>query len=373
MQITVTQAPENRRRRKPDSGEKLGFGNLFSDHMFLMDYSQGTGWRDARIVPYGPLSLAPSAMVLHYGQEIFEGMKAYYARDGAICLFRPDRNAVRLNRSAARMCLPEIPVEDQLAALRALVRLDREWIPRGEGASLYIRPAMIGIEEGLGVRPSADVLFFIITGPVGAYYARGFDPVRILVEEKFVRAARGGLGEAKTGANYAASLLAAKNAKALGFDQVLWLDAEHRSFVEEVGTMNIFFVLRGELVTPPPFRLDPARGDAGHRPRTRAGVEDPGGGAPRGDRRGPFGGRGRYALRGVRLRDGGGHLPGRLLLLPRAGGRRERGEGGGTRRPVLPGDHRGPVRGDRGPPPLDPPGGVRGDAINRGRPSRPRG
>lgn len=251
MQISVTQAPENRRRRKPDSGEKLGFGNLFSDHMFLMDYSQGTGWRDARIVPYGPLSLAPSAMVLHYGQEIFEGMKAYYARDGAICLFRPDRNAVRLNRSAARVCLPEIPVEDQLSALRALVRLDREWIPRGEGASLYIRPAMIGIEEGLGVRPSADVLFFIITGPVGAYYARGFDPVRILVEEKFVRAARGGLGEAKTGANYAASLLAAKNAKALGFDQVLWLDAEHRSCVEEVGTMNIFFVLRGELVTPP--------------------------------------------------------------------------------------------------------------------------
>ncbi len=140
MQITVTQAPENRRRRKPESGEALGFGNLFSDHMFLMEYSQGTGWRDARIVPYGPLSLDPSAMVLHYGQEIFEGMKAYYARDGGVCLFRPDRNAERLNRSAARMCMPEIPVEDQLAALRALVRLDREWIPRGDGASLYIRP-----------------------------------------------------------------------------------------------------------------------------------------------------------------------------------------------------------------------------------------
>jgi branched-chain amino acid aminotransferase len=251
MQITVTQAPENRRRQKPDSGEKLGFGNLFSDHMFLMDYSQGTGWRDARIVPYGPLSLAPSAMVLHYGQEIFEGMKAYYARDGAICLFRPDRNAERMNRSAARMCLPEIPVEDQLAALRSLVRLDREWIPRGEGASLYIRPTMIATEAGLGVRPSAEVLFFIITGPVGAYYARGFDPVRILVEERYVRAAKGGVGEAKTGGNYAASLLAAKNAKALGFDQVLWLDAGHRRIVEEVGTMNIFFVLRGELVTPP--------------------------------------------------------------------------------------------------------------------------
>ena len=251
MQITVTQAPENRRRQKPESGEKLGFGNRFSDHMFLMDYSQGTGWHDARIVPYGPLSFAPSAMVLHYGQEIFEGLKAYYAKDGAVCLFRPDRNAERMNRSAARMCLPEIPVADQLAALRALVRLDREWIPRDEGASLYIRPTMIATEAGLGVRPSAEVLFFIITGPVGAYYARGFDPVRILVEEKYVRAARGGTGEAKTGGNYAASLLAAKNAKAQGFDQVLWLDAERRRFVEEVGTMNIFFVLRGELVTPP--------------------------------------------------------------------------------------------------------------------------
>jgi branched-chain amino acid aminotransferase len=235
MEITVTQVAENRRRPKPGGGEPLGFGNIFSDHMFLMDYSRGTGWRDPRIVPYGPLSLAPSSMVLHYGQEIFEGMKAYYARDGAICLFRPDRNAERLNRSAARMCLPEIPVEDQLAALRALVRLDREWIPRETGASLYIRPTMIATEAGLGVRPSAEVLFFIITGPVGAYYARGFDPVRILVEETYVRAAAGGTGEAKE----------------KGFDQVLWLDAGHRGFVEEVGTMNIFFVLRGELVTPP--------------------------------------------------------------------------------------------------------------------------
>jgi branched-chain amino acid aminotransferase len=251
MQISVAQVPESRRRRKPKSGETLGFGNHFSDHMFLMDYSQGAGWRDPRIVPYGPLALAPSAMVLHYGQEIFEGLKAYYAKDGAVCLFRPDRNAERLNRSAARMCLPEIAVEDQLAAFRALVRLDREWIPKDEGASLYIRPTMIATEAGLGVRPSAEVLFFIITGPVGAYYARGFDPVRILVEEKYVRAARGGTGEAKTGANYAASLLAAKNAKAQGFDQVLWLDAEHRRYVEEVGTMNIFFVLHGELVTPP--------------------------------------------------------------------------------------------------------------------------
>ncbi len=251
MKITVRRVPEKRRRPKPGSGEILGFGNHFSDHMFRMEWVLGKGWRNARIVPYGPLSISPSAMVLHYGQEIFEGLKAYYAGDGSICLFRPDRNAERLNRSAARLCMPEIPVEDQLSAIRALVRLDREWIPRERGASLYIRPTMLGTEAGLGVRPSGEYNFFIITGPVGAYYARGFEPVRILVEERYVRAAVGGLGEAKTGANYAASLLAARNAKAGGFDQVLWLDAERRKFVEEVGTMNIFFVIRGELVTPP--------------------------------------------------------------------------------------------------------------------------
>jgi branched-chain amino acid aminotransferase len=251
MEIAVTTAPPDRRRPKPGSAEGLGFGNHFSDHMFLMEHREGAGWRDARIVPYGPLSLLPSAMVLHYGQEIFEGLKAYYAVDGSICLFRPEMNARRMNRSAARLCMPEIPVADQLQAIRALVRTDRDWIPRARGASLYIRPAMIATEGALGVRPSAEHLFFVITGPVGAYYARGFEPVRILVEEKFVRAARGGLGEAKTGANYAASLLAAKVARSEGFDQVLWLDAEGRRNVEEVGTMNIFFLFRGELVTPP--------------------------------------------------------------------------------------------------------------------------
>jgi branched-chain amino acid aminotransferase len=250
MKIAVTKAPPEARREKPASGEKLGFGNRFSDHMFLMEYAQGS-WRDPRIVPYGPLSLDPSSMVLHYGQEIFEGLKAYFAGDGSPCLFRPEKNAERMNRSAARMCMPGIPVADQVEAIRELVRLDREWIPREQGASLYIRPTMIGTEAGLGVRPSAEYIFFIITGPVGAYYPRGFDPVRILVEEQYVRAARGGVGEAKTGGNYAASLLAAKNAKEKGFDQVLWLDAANHRHVEEVGTMNIFFVLRGELVTPP--------------------------------------------------------------------------------------------------------------------------
>jgi branched-chain amino acid aminotransferase len=251
MEITVTEAAAERRRKKPESADRLGFGNHFSDHMFLMEYTEGKGWRDARIVPYGPIPILPSAIVLHYAQEIFEGLKAYFAKDGGVCLFRPDRNADRFNRSAERMCMPPVPVAEQLAAFRGLLRVDREWIPRARGASLYIRPAMIATEAALGVRPASEYLFFVITGPVGAYYAQGFEPVRILVEEKYVRASKGGLGEAKAGANYAASLLAARSAKVRGFDQVLWLDAEQRRFVEEVGTMNIFFLLRGELVTPP--------------------------------------------------------------------------------------------------------------------------
>ncbi|MBP2673456.1 MAG: branched-chain amino acid aminotransferase [Deltaproteobacteria bacterium] len=251
MKIQITEAGPDRRREKPAGDKALGFGKLFSDHMFLMDYREGHGWKDPRIVPYGPLALPPTAVVLHYAQEIFEGLKAYYAKDGGICLFRPERNAERMNRSATRLCMPSIPVEDQIEAIRELVRIDREWIPRSNGASLYIRPAMIATESALGVHPSTEYLFFIVTGPVGAYYARGFEPVNILVEENYIRATRGGLGEAKTGANYAASILAAKEAKAKGFDQVLWLDAEHRRFVEEVGTMNIFFVFGGELVTPP--------------------------------------------------------------------------------------------------------------------------
>jgi branched-chain amino acid aminotransferase len=251
MEITISEAGAGRRRPKPENAEGLGFGNHFSDHMFLMEHAGGGKWRNARIVPYGPLGLLPSAIVLHYAQEIFEGLKAYYARDGGICLFRPEMNAARLNRSAARLCMPTVPVEDHIEAIRQLLRVDREWIPRARGASLYIRPAMIATEGSLGVRASTEYLFFIVTGPVGAYYARGFEPVRILVEENYVRAARGGLGEAKTGANYASSILAAKSAKEEGFDQVLWLDAEHRRFVEEVGTMNIFFVFRGEIVTPP--------------------------------------------------------------------------------------------------------------------------
>jgi branched-chain amino acid aminotransferase len=190
-------------------------------------------------------------MVLHYGQEIFEGLKAYRGKDGVVRLFRPDANYERMARSASRLCLPPLPVEDGVAATLALLSADHPWVPSARGTSLYIRPAMIAVEAGLGVRPAGKVLFFIIAGPVGNYYSRGLEPVRILVEENFVRASKGGTGEVKTGGNYAASLLAAKEAKAKGCDQVLWLDGAERRFVEEVGTMNIFFLFRDELVTPP--------------------------------------------------------------------------------------------------------------------------
>jgi branched-chain amino acid aminotransferase len=251
MEIAEHLVPPAQRKRRPADDSALGFGKIFSDHMFLMEYSQERGWHDARVAPYGPIPLDPASMVLHYGQEIFEGMKAYRGHGGTICLFRPRMNFERMNRSAARLCMPEISADDQLQAVSALLRADKDWIPASRGTSLYVRPAMIATEAGLGVRPSTEYLFFIITGPVGNYYARGFEPVRILVEQRYVRAAKGGLGEAKTGANYAASLLAATKAKEKGYDQVLWLDAGRLEHVEEVGTMNIFFVVGDELVTPP--------------------------------------------------------------------------------------------------------------------------
>jgi branched-chain amino acid aminotransferase len=251
MEIATRLVAPAQKKPRPADETALGFGKIFSDHMFLMEYSQDIGWHGASIVPYGPIVLDPASMVLHYGQEIFEGLKAYRGAGGTICLFRPLMNFERMNRSAARLCMPGIPAVDQLHAVSALVRVDSEWIPSSRGTSLYVRPAMIATEAGLGVRPSAEYLYFLIAGPVGNYYARGFEPVRILVEQRYVRAARGGLGEAKTGANYAASLLAAKKAKEEGYDQVLWLDAGLVDNVDEVGTMNIFFVIGDELVTPP--------------------------------------------------------------------------------------------------------------------------
>jgi branched-chain amino acid aminotransferase len=251
MKIKIRKVGPAKARPRPQDEGKLGFGVHFSDHVFQMNYREGAGWCNPRIVPYGPIPLDPAALVLHYGQEVFEGLKAYRRSDGGIQLFRPRDNLHRLNRSARRLCMPEVDVPFTLEALKALLRLDRDWIPRTRGASLYIRPTMIATEGALGVKVSPEYLFYIMTGPVGAYYPGGFNPTKILVEDSYVRAVRGGVGEAKTSGNYAASLLAMEEAHAKGYTQVLWLDAVHRSFVEEVGTSNIFFLLDDDLVTPP--------------------------------------------------------------------------------------------------------------------------
>jgi branched-chain amino acid aminotransferase len=235
---------------KPREGE-LGFGRVFTDHMFLMDAAADRGWHSPRIVPYGPLPLDPATAVLHYGQAIFEGLKAYRSPRDTTLLFRPDMNARRLNRSAERLCIPPMDETVFLDALRALVSLEREWVPRAPGTSLYIRPTVIATEAFLGVRPSQTYCFFIILSPVGAYYAEGFNPVKILVEDRYVRAVKGGTGAAKTGGNYAASLAAGEEAHRKGYSQVLWLDGVERRYVEEVGSMNIAFVIDDQLVTPP--------------------------------------------------------------------------------------------------------------------------
>lgn len=251
MEIKIRQAEPSQCKPKPQDETKLGFGVYFSDHIFLMDYRAGGGWQNPRIEPYAPLSLDPAALVLHYGQQVFEGLKAYRRPDGGIQLFRPRDNFRRLNRSARRLCMPELDVEFALEALKKLLVLDQEWVPRTPGASLYIRPTMIATEAALGVKVSPDYLFYIMTGPVGAYYPQGFNPTKILVEDRYVRAVRGGVGEAKTCGNYAASLLAMEEAHKNGYTQVLWLDAVNQKYVEEVGTSNIFFLMEDELLTPP--------------------------------------------------------------------------------------------------------------------------
>lgn len=237
-------------KEKPDWNH-LGFGRQFTDHMFTMRWNGQQGWHEAEIRPYENFSLDPAAMVFHYSQEIFEGMKAYAGPDSSVLLFRPLDNLRRLNTSALRLCMPEIPAAEVLAALQDLIALDRDWVPQTPGASLYIRPVMIATEAAVGLHPANEYLFFIICSPVGAYYSEGFSPTRIHVEDRYVRAAAGGVGDVKTGGNYAASLKAYLEAKEKGCAQVLWLDAAERKYVEEVGTSNIFFVISGELVTPP--------------------------------------------------------------------------------------------------------------------------
>jgi len=236
-------------KQKPDQNN-LGFGKHFTDHMFIMDYSKDKGWHDARIVPYGPLEIDPATMVLHYGQAIFEGLKAYRTEDGRILLFRPEKNMERINKSNDRMCIPPIDVDFGVEAIKTLVSLDKDWIPTAEGTSLYIRPFIIATDPYLGVKPADTYKFIIIMSPSGAYYSTGINPVKIYVENKFVRAVRGGTGFAKTPGNYAASLKAQDIAHDKGYEQVLWLDGVEMKYVEEVGSMNVFFKINGEVVTP---------------------------------------------------------------------------------------------------------------------------
>lgn len=234
----------------PAQDNPLKFGTIFTDHMFVMDYESGKGWHDARIIPYQPISLEPSAMVFHYGQEMFEGLKAYKTDDGRVLLFRPEKNIERANNTNRRICIPEIPEEDFLQAIKEVVKTDEAWIPTKPGTSLYIRPFIIATDPFLGVRPSDTYKFIIILSPVGAYYPEGLNPVKIWIEDEFVRAVKGGIGEAKTGANYVASLRAQVKAHEEGYSQVLWLDGVHRKYIEEVGAMNIFFKIGGKIVTP---------------------------------------------------------------------------------------------------------------------------
>ena len=246
IKIERTQNPQP----KPVPGQKLGFGKIFTDHMFVMNYTEGQGWHDPRIVPFQKISLSPAAMVYHYGQEMFEGLKAYKGENGEAYLFRPDMNAKRTNASNDRLVIPQIPEEDFVQAIRAVVDVDRDWIPTEPGTSLYIRPFIIATDEFLGVAPSKTYLFMIILSPSGAYYESGLAPVGIWIEDEYVRAVRGGIGYAKTGGNYAASLIAQKKAHDAGFSQVLWLDGVDRKYIEEVGAMNIFFKIAGKVVTP---------------------------------------------------------------------------------------------------------------------------
>ncbi|MBL4903068.1 MAG: branched-chain amino acid aminotransferase [Desulfocapsa sp.] len=250
LDISVARCDADKRKDKPDQNN-LGFGSFFTDHMFLMKWDRQNGWHDAEICPYKKFNMDPAAMVYHYGQAIFEGLKAYKGGNNQIFMFRPEDNLERMNSSALRMCMPRIPVEKVLKGIKALVYLDRDWIPTGDGASLYLRPTMIAVEPALGVRPSEQYYFFVIMSPVGTYYTEGFNPTKIWVTDKYVRAVKGGVGHVKTAGNYAASIMAAEEAQKAGYTQVLWLDACERKYIEEVGTSNIFFKIGDDLITPP--------------------------------------------------------------------------------------------------------------------------
>ena len=244
VKVTKTTTP----KEKPQG--PLGFGKIFTDHMFVMNYTEGMGWHDPRVVPFSDISLSPACVVFHYGQEMFEGMKAYRGADGNTYLFRPEKNAQRANESNRRLCIPEIPEDIFVEAVKAVVKVDEDWIPTADGTSLYIRPFVIATDAFLGVAPSKTYLFMVILSPSGAYYSEGLAPVGIWIEDDYVRAVKGGMGYAKTGGNYACSLAAQVKAHDAGFSQVLWLDGVERRYIEEVGAMNIFFKIDGVVVTP---------------------------------------------------------------------------------------------------------------------------
>ena len=245
IKIIKTQTP----KAKPNEAN-LGFGKIFTDHMFIMDYSHEKGWYDARIVPFENLSIHPASTVLHYGSEIFEGLKAYRREDGKVQMFRPMENIRRMNTSAERLCLPEIPEDMAYEALMTFVGVEKDWTPSAPGTSLYLRPFMFGNDETLGVHAVHNATFVIIASPVGSYYKEGINPVRIMIEDEDVRAVRGGTGYAKCGGNYAASNRAGERAAQKGYSQVLWLDGVERKYIEEVGAMNVMFKIAGEVVTP---------------------------------------------------------------------------------------------------------------------------
>ena len=247
MQISITKTTCP--KEKPDSSI-LGFGKYFTDHMFIMDYSREEGWHDARIVPFENISLHPASTVLHYGSEIFEGLKAYRRKDGEVQLFRPIENIRRMNTSADRLCLPQIPEDLAMEVLETFVSCEKDWTPYNEGTSLYLRPFMFGNDETLGVHAVHNARFVIIASPVGSYYKEGINPVKIMIEAQDVRAVRGGTGYAKCGGNYAASNRAGERAEKLGYSQVLWLDGVERKYIEEVGAMNVMFKIDGKIVTP---------------------------------------------------------------------------------------------------------------------------
>lgn len=246
-EITVELTDKPKEKPAPD---ELGFGHYFTDHMFIMDYTEGKGWHDPRIVPYQKICLEPSSMVFHYGQTVFEGLKAYRTPDGEVQLFRPDANFRRLNHSNERLVIPPVDEDLALEALKKLVDIDRDWVPDAPGTSLYIRPFIIATEPFLGVHPAKNYLFMIILSPSGSYYKEGINPLKIMVEERYVRAVVGGTGEVKTGGNYASSLIGQINAEKEGYSQTLWLDGVEKRYIEEVGSMNIFFKIDGKVITP---------------------------------------------------------------------------------------------------------------------------